>query len=115
MWAGTRGGIEDATSRAFGARAIDCRPILGLMEQASLPRPVRTGPAILTERAALVGRARRLAWLGIGWHVVEAAIAIGAGLVAGSFALTGFGADSVVEGVGGAVVLWRFAKRHTAS
>ncbi len=56
-----------------------------------------------------MARARLLAWLGVGWHGVEATIAIAAGAVAGSIALVGFGADSLVESVAGLVLLWRFA------
>ena len=41
-----------------------------------------------------------------GWHVLEAVVAIAAGVVAGSFALVGFGADSVIEAAAGVVVLW---------
>src|SRR4051812_40820165 len=67
------------------------------------------------ERARLVRRARLLAWLGLAWHAVEAAVAIGAGIAAASPALVGFGADSVVEGVAGIVVLWRFAAARAAS
>jgi divalent metal cation (Fe/Co/Zn/Cd) transporter len=40
---------------------------------------------------------------------VEAAVAFVAGVLAGSVALIGFGADSLVEAVAGVVVLWRFA------
>src|SRR4051794_27957639 len=79
-----------------------------VMEQALLqlePRPGDGTPA----RADLVRRARLLAWFGIGWHVVEAGIAIAAGLVAGSIALIGFGADSVVESAAGLILIWRFA------
>jgi divalent metal cation (Fe/Co/Zn/Cd) transporter len=61
------------------------------------------------ERPRLIRRARRLAWAGIGWHIAEAAIAIAAGLVASSIALTGFGADSLIEALAGLVVIWRFA------
>src|SRR4051812_14588102 len=67
------------------------------------------------ERARLVRRARLLAWLGLAWHAVEAAVAIGAGIAASSVALVGFGADSLVEGVAGIVVLWRFAAARAAS
>ena len=67
------------------------------------------------ERERLVRRARLLAWLGVGWHGVEAAIGVGAGLAAGSIALVGFGADSLVEGIAGAVVLWRFAGSRAGS
>ncbi len=66
-------------------------------------------------REQLVRRAQLLAWLGLGWHGVEAAVAIGAGAVAGSIALVGFGADSLVEAVAGFVLLWRFAASRAAS
>jgi divalent metal cation (Fe/Co/Zn/Cd) transporter len=59
-------------------------------------------------RDALVARARVLAWLGIGWHVFEAAVAVGAGVAAGSIALIGFGADSLVETLAGMILIWRF-------
>jgi hypothetical protein len=39
------------------------------------------------ERARWARQARFLAWLGVSWHGVEAAMAVGAGLVAGSVAL----------------------------
>lgn len=61
-----------------------------------------------TARSGLVKRARFLASLGLAWHGVEAAIAIGAGVIAGSVALVGFGADSLVELVAAIVILWRF-------
>lgn len=64
------------------------------------------GPTSQEERRALAGRARALTYLGLGWHVLEAAVAIGAGVVAGSVALVGFGADSVIEAAAGVVVLW---------
>src|SRR3954464_8851083 len=67
------------------------------------------------DRAALVRRARLLAWSGLGWHAIEATVAIAAGIVASSVALIGFGADSVVEAVAGVVVLWRFAAVRVAS
>jgi len=70
-------------------------------------------PALGPQRNRLARRARQLAWLGIGWHVVEAAVAVAAGLAAGSIALVGFGADSVVETLAGLIVVWRFAEgRH---
>jgi divalent metal cation (Fe/Co/Zn/Cd) transporter len=66
-------------------------------------------------REALVRRARLLAWMGLAWHGVEAAVAIVAGVVAGSIALVGFGGDSLVEAVAGVTVLWRFAESRSAS
>lgn len=66
-------------------------------------------------RERLVARARLLAWLGIGWHAIEAAIAVGAGIAASSIALIGFGADSVIESIAGFVLIWRFgASRHAS-
>jgi divalent metal cation (Fe/Co/Zn/Cd) transporter len=53
-----------------------------------------------------------LAWVGLGWHAVEASVAIVAGVIAGSVALVGFGADSLIELAAGLVVLWRLADAH---
>src|SRR5215207_8086284 len=80
-------------------------------------QPIQLGrrPQKRAERERLVRRAKQLAWLGVGWHGVEAAIAVGAGLVAGSIALIGFGADSLIESVAGIVLLWRFAASRSAS
>jgi divalent metal cation (Fe/Co/Zn/Cd) transporter len=50
---------------------------------------------------------RRLEYLTLGWNITEAAIAIAAGLLAGSIALIGFGADSVIESLSSIVLLWR--------
>jgi divalent metal cation (Fe/Co/Zn/Cd) transporter len=61
------------------------------------------------ERAALERRAKLLAWTGNAWHVVEFAIAVGAGIAAGSVALVGFGIDSVVEALAGGVIVWLFS------
>src|SRR3954452_3865108 len=77
--------------------------------------PLVTTPAPAESRAPLVRRARFLAWLGVGWHVAEAAIAVGAGAAAGSVALIGFGADSLIESAAGLVVVWRFAAARVAS
>ena len=64
------------------------------------------GPS--AERSRLERRARILAWGGIAWHVVEFAIAVGAGLAAGSIVLIGFGADSFIEALAALVVVWLF-------
>jgi len=78
----------------------------------SLPL-VQVGASV--DRDRWIRRARLLAWLGVGWHAVEATVAIGAGVVAGSIALIGFGADSLIESGAGFVVLWRFAVSRAAS
>jgi divalent metal cation (Fe/Co/Zn/Cd) transporter len=83
------------------------------MPIAELPTlPIAAPPAAHDH---LVRRARALAWLGVGWHGIEAAIAVGAGIAAGSIALVGFGADSLVEAFAGFIVLWRFAGARSAS
>lgn len=67
------------------------------------------------DRARLVRRAQVLAWIGLGWHFAEAAVAIGAGIAASSIALVGFGADSLIEAGAGVVVLWLMAGTRSAS
>src|SRR6478609_1268721 len=66
---------------------------------------LRPSPA---DRTRLERRARMLAWGGIAWHFVEFGIALGAGVVASSIALIGFGADSLIEALAGFVVIWLF-------
>jgi divalent metal cation (Fe/Co/Zn/Cd) transporter len=61
------------------------------------------------ERAALERRAKLLAWTGNVWHVAEFAIAVAAGIAAGSVALVGFGIDSVIEALAGGVIVWLFS------
>ena len=45
----------------------------------------------------------------------EGAIAIGAGISAGSIALIGFGIDSAIEGVASVVIIWRFWGKRALS
>jgi divalent metal cation (Fe/Co/Zn/Cd) transporter len=47
--------------------------------------------------------------------LVEAAVALAAGVVAGSVALVGFGADSLIEAFAGIVVIWLMADSRSAS
>jgi divalent metal cation (Fe/Co/Zn/Cd) transporter len=54
-------------------------------------------------------RVRLLVAATITYNVVEAVVALGAGVVAGSVALIGFGLDSVVEVGSAAAVAWQFA------
>ena len=59
------------------------------------------------DRSRLVRRGRYLEYFTIGYNSLEGLIAVGAGLVAGSIALVGFGFDSLIEVTSGAVLLWR--------
>jgi len=58
-------------------------------------------------RARLLTRGLRLEYVTVGWNIAEGVIAVGAGLAAGSIALIGFGVDSFVETISGAILLWR--------
>jgi divalent metal cation (Fe/Co/Zn/Cd) transporter len=53
-------------------------------------------------------RAKVLSWLSLAWMGAEGAVAITAGILAGSIALIGFGIDSAIEGVASLVIVWRF-------
>ena len=79
------------------------------------PPLVPAPPPAVDRRELLVRRARVLAWAGIAWHGVEAAVAVAAGLAASSIALIGFGADSLVEALAGLAVVWRFAGGRASS
>jgi divalent metal cation (Fe/Co/Zn/Cd) transporter len=57
---------------------------------------------------AAARKARLLSWLSLAWMAAEGAIALTAGILAGSIALISFGLDSVVEGVASLVIVWRF-------
>ena len=50
---------------------------------------------------------RYLEYFTIGYNSLAGLIAVGAGLMAGSIALVGFGSDSLIEVTSGAVLLWR--------
>jgi divalent metal cation (Fe/Co/Zn/Cd) transporter len=54
-------------------------------------------------------RGRKLEYFTIGWNMVEAGVAVGAGWFAGSIALVGFGIDSLIESLSGSILLWRLA------
>jgi divalent metal cation (Fe/Co/Zn/Cd) transporter len=69
-------------------------------------RPVGPPPG---DRAAIERRAKVLAWGGNAWHLIEFAIAVGAGLAAGSVALIGFGIDSLIESLAAFVIVWLFS------
>ena len=49
-----------------------------------------------------------MSWVSLAWMTVEGAVAIVAGLAAGSVALIGFGIDSAIEGFASVIIIWRF-------
>jgi len=63
-----------------------------------------------SRRVALHRRAVRLEWFTVGWNVVEAFVAIGAGIIAASVALIGFGFDSGIEVISAIGLLWRLRR-----
>jgi divalent metal cation (Fe/Co/Zn/Cd) transporter len=52
---------------------------------------------------------RLLSWLSLFWLGIEGAVAIVAGVMAGSVALIAFGLDSAIEGIASVVIIWRFS------
>jgi divalent metal cation (Fe/Co/Zn/Cd) transporter len=63
------------------------------------------------QRRRLGRRAQLLAAASVSYNVVEAVVAVAAGMAAGSVALVGFGLDSVVEVSSGLIILWQFRHR----
>ena len=74
---------------------------------------VGAATAIVT-RPRLLARGLRLAYLTVGWNIVEGFVAIGAALAAGSVALLGFGIDSFVETASGLIMIWRLMAERQA-
>ncbi len=58
-------------------------------------------------RSAAIQRGVRLETFTVAWMAAEAVLAIGAGIAARSVLLTAFGADSLIELLSGATLLWR--------
>src|SRR6185503_16074143 len=79
------------------------------------PTLLQVVPRPSARRAQLERRAKLLAWGGNAWHLVEFAIAVGAGIAASSVALVAFGIDSLIEVAAGGVVVWLFTGRRVGS
>lgn len=69
------------------------------------------GARVADRRLLLGKRAQLLAGASVSYNLIEAAVSIAAGVVAGSIALVGFGLDSLVEVSSGLVILWQFRHR----
>jgi divalent metal cation (Fe/Co/Zn/Cd) transporter len=63
--------------------------------------------ALPANRLALVRRSRLLNYATLGYNSLEGVLSIGAGLLAGSIVLVGFGIDSLIELTAGVTALWR--------
>ena len=66
--------------------------------------------AALSRKERLHRRGVRLEVFTVAWNVVEAVVAVGIGIAAGSVALVGFGVDSGIEVVSAVALLWRLLK-----
>jgi divalent metal cation (Fe/Co/Zn/Cd) transporter len=76
--------------------------------------PSRPVPVAADRLARLARRVRWLVAATISYNLVEAVVAIAAGVAASSTALVGFGLDSVIEVSSAAAVAWQFSARdHT--
>jgi divalent metal cation (Fe/Co/Zn/Cd) transporter len=67
----------------------------------------------MSTRAAAVHRGLSLEYFTVVWNLLEAAVALASGAVAGSIALIGFGLDSLIEVSSGSILLWRLRADHS--
>ncbi len=75
------------------------------MTECCAPSPLVLPPR--PDRLPLIREAFRLEWFTIGWMIIEALVAISAGISAGSLVLLTFGLDSVIELASAGVLVWR--------
>jgi len=62
------------------------------------------------DRRGLARHGQRLQYVTIAWNSVECLVSIGAGVLAGSIALLGFGFDSALEVTSSLAAVWRLAR-----
>jgi divalent metal cation (Fe/Co/Zn/Cd) transporter len=60
-----------------------------------------------TTRVRIVRRGQWLTWTTLGYNSLEGLLSVGAGLLAGSVALIGFGVDSFIEVTASVAAIWR--------
>lgn len=63
----------------------------------------------MLDRTPIVRRGRKLEYFTIAWNALEGLVAVGAGVIAGSISLVGFGIDSFIEVTSGSALLWRMS------
>lgn len=61
----------------------------------------------MNSRAAAIHRGLNLEYFTVAWNLLEAAVALASGALAGSIALISFGLDSLIEVSSGGILLWR--------
>jgi divalent metal cation (Fe/Co/Zn/Cd) transporter len=66
-----------------------------------------TDAAMAEERRALIRQAFLLEYVTLAWMVIEAGVAISAGVAARSISLLAFGIDSLIELASAGVLIWR--------
>ncbi|WP_019854340.1 cation transporter [Actinopolyspora mortivallis] len=98
-------GTHSAPTRATGA---------GCSDGCCAPSPSSRGLPDAARRAILSRRIRLLVAATISYNVIEAVVAVTAGVLASSTALIGFGLDSMVEVASAAAVAWQFSARQAA-
>jgi divalent metal cation (Fe/Co/Zn/Cd) transporter len=83
----------------------------------SFDLPVISSPAPARDAGWLkaAGRARTLAWISLLWMTAEGVVGLVAGLQANSISVVTWAAGSAVEGLGSAIVIWRFTGARTLS
>jgi divalent metal cation (Fe/Co/Zn/Cd) transporter len=66
-----------------------------------------TSATLARTRTRNLRRGLLLEYFTVGWNVLEAAVGLTAGFLAGSVALVGFALDSIVEASSGSILIWR--------
>ena len=72
------------------------------------------GPMIASPSVEAVHHGKRLQYFTIFYNCLEAVVSLGAGFVAGSVSLVGFGLDSLIEVTSGGAALWRLHRDERA-
>jgi divalent metal cation (Fe/Co/Zn/Cd) transporter len=65
--------------------------------------------------ADLRTRALRLSYFTVGYNMFEGIASVTAGALAGSIALSGFGLDSFIESLSGAIMIWRLRQPESGA
>lgn len=96
-----REGLRLTSSTLFDTLAVDA----GTTEEAE--EDMRSSEETRRRPAGNLANGLLVEWLSLAWTIVEAVVAIGAGVHAHSIVLVAFGADSVIEIISAAALLWR--------